>query len=75
MKSVILTYTSPSYPPQGIEVHRGYELGKDDNGSYVSNRGDIFYFDYEIIKQLFTPVGLSWKEVEKENGKNDKDKL
>jgi len=72
MKTVNLTYTSPSYPPLGIEVHRGYELNQDMEGYYVSNRGESFYFDYEVIKQLFTPVGLSWEEVEKENNKPSK---
>jgi len=66
---VNLIYTSPAWPFKGISLTKSYKLGEDENGTYIYNNGFVQYYEYELIKMMFTPKNEnnSWDIVEEEN--------
>lgn len=63
IKDILLQYTCPAYPPEGVSLDRCYFFGKDDKGFYYSFIGDKTYCDISYIKMLFTPKKTTWDEL------------
>lgn len=58
-----LKYTCFAMPPKGISVSGVYELGKDDEGYFVSKGKFTFRDELFLLKMLFTPIDSEWEEI------------
>lgn len=68
-KKIRLLYTSPAFPPFDINMKKMYLLDKDNDGTFVSDGEKKIKIDYELIKTLFTPIGVTWEELDKDTKK------
>jgi hypothetical protein len=62
-EDIILVYSSPAFPPKGIDVNNIYYFGKDGKGTYLVSNGEKKYEKIEYIKTFFTPDKKSWEDV------------
>ena len=66
LTGIKLKYRSPAYPPNQIQITWIYELGFDNNGTYIFDGNLLQYFDYNIIKILFYSLNQhNWFEVDR----------
>jgi len=66
MNPIQLKYSSSAWPFDGIEMNKVYQLGKDENGNYISGHGIKQYYAYELIQMMFSPIGekQTWEEID-----------
>lgn len=60
-EEVIIEYTCPAFPPDGINVTDQFLYGKDAKGTYIVINGVKKYEKIEYIKTYFTPLDGEWK--------------
>jgi len=64
LSDVKLRYTCASYPPEYIDVGLKYGFGSDYKGVYFTDGKISYYKDLSFIKMLFTPIGVTWEQIE-----------
>lgn len=62
-EEIILVYTSPAFPPEGIDINEAYRFGKDGKGTFIVSNGEKRYEKIEFIKTFFTPYKNGWENV------------
>lgn len=65
MNPIQLTYTSPAWVFDGIQMGKTYSLGKDEKGDFIEGHGLKNYYAYELIQQMFSPLKTTWQEIDK----------
>jgi|GEM_PF-4054440 len=65
-KEIILEYTCPAFPPEGINITDNVLFGKDSNGTYIVINGAKKYENIDFIKTYYTPQNNKW-ENKKQN--------
>lgn len=63
---VKLSYTCPSFPPDGISMDKAYSINKDSKGFFLTDGKYVEYVnDLSYVKMLFTPNGdVKWEDVD-----------
>lgn len=69
LKNVQIKYSSPAAIPEylNVDLNGIYVIGFNNNKLYV-NEQEI---EFELLKQLFSPVGEDWNELLKEEVKQE----
>jgi hypothetical protein len=63
---VKMKYSSPAVAPKGINFGWIYTLKRDSRGYYIDDGNLEQVYELSLIKQMFTPIGITWDEISTE---------
>lgn len=62
-KEIILEYTCPAFPPEGINITDNVLFGRDTKGTYIVINGAKRYENINFIRTYFTPQNKTWEDI------------